>query len=141
MADKAIAPLELCDCGQSILDIDQAAAPALALLDDAIAAGDPAIQAIAQHAKGELYTGFAQRLTAALPAQSQSATPEQLSMYDARKQALDAQLTPWRDAARAAFTQVVELARLHADLARNPAAATAIRDSQQRLAADVAVSG
>lgn len=139
MAERAVAPLELCDCGQSVVDIDQAVAPAIAVLDDAIAVGDPALQAIAQHAKGELYAGFAMRLIATLPAQSPSATPEALSLYDARKQALEAQLAPWRDTARAAFTQVVELARLHPEIARNPTAATAIRDSQQRVAADVAM--
>ncbi|HEX4416468.1 MAG TPA: hypothetical protein VH165_01155 [Kofleriaceae bacterium] len=138
LADQAIAPLALCDCGQSILDIDQAVAPAIALLDNAIAAGDPVIQAIAQHTKGELYVGFATRMVATLPRPSPNATQEELNLRDLREQTLAAQLAPWRDTAKAAFAEVVELAKAHPEIARNPAAATAIRDSQQRVAADVA---
>jgi hypothetical protein len=138
MAEQAVAPLALCDCGQSVVDVDDAVAPALAILDGVIAGGDPASQALASHAKGALYDGFAARLIATLPEPSHEATPEELSLHDMRAQALAPQLTPWREAAAAAFAHAVEVARAHPEVARNPAAASAIRDSQQRQAADVA---
>ena len=50
-----------------------------------------------------------------------------------RRQTLDAQLEPWRDAAGRSFQRVVELARVHPELADRPAVRTAVRDSQQRL--------
>src|SRR5262249_61696056 len=57
MADKAIAPLALCDCGESILAVDAAVAPAIAVLDNAIEGGDPGMQGIAEQAQGKLYVG------------------------------------------------------------------------------------
>jgi len=140
MTDRAIAALALCDCGESILAIDAAVAPAIALLDDAIAKADAATVAIAQHTKGELYTGFATRLHATLPPPAAGASAAEVTLHDLRGQTLEAQLTPWRDTARTAFQQVLDLAQAHPEVTRNPVAATALRDSQRRLAAD-AVSG
>lgn len=139
MATQAVAPITLCDCGQSIVDVDQAVAPAVAILDGVISAGGVVSQALAAHAKGELYAGFVMRLTAAVPKLSPSATPQEMALHDLRAQALDPQLAPWRDTARAAFTQVLELAKSHPEIGKHAGAATAIRDSQQRMAADVAL--
>jgi hypothetical protein len=138
VAEQAVAPIALCDCGQSILDIEQAIAPAVAILDGVIAAGSSVSQALAAHAKGELYAGFVMRMTATVPKLGPNATPEEISLHDMRAEALAAQLAPWRDTARAAFTQVIEIAKTRPEVANNPSAAIALRDSQQRLAADVA---
>jgi hypothetical protein len=138
MAERAIAALPLCDCADSIVAVDSAVKPALALLDDVIANGDPATQVLAEHAEGRLYVGFTTRLVATLPAIAAGAAESEVALRDMRKQTLEAQLAPWREAALAAFEHVVELARAHPDLTRTPAIATAVRDSQQRLAAEVA---
>jgi hypothetical protein len=136
MADRAIAPLALCDCGESVLAIDTAVAPAIAVLDNAIEVGDPAMQVIAEHAEGKLYAGFAARLLTTLPKPGPGAADTELALRDLRKQTLEAQLAPWREAAMTAFQHVVEIARAHPEVASNASAASAIRDSQQQLAAE-----
>ncbi|HET7505859.1 MAG TPA: hypothetical protein VFK02_32795 [Kofleriaceae bacterium] len=138
MAERAIAPLSVCDCADSIVAIDAAAAPAIALLDDVIASAGPAIQAIAEDTEGRLYAGFAIRLRATLPAVGPGASEAEVTLHDVRAQGLEAQMAPWHEAAMAAFEHVVELARAHPEIARNAAAATAVRDAQQRVAAEVA---
>jgi hypothetical protein len=138
MADRAIAPLALCDCAASIVEVDAAAAPALAVLDDAISAADPANQVLGEHAEGQLYLGFATRLLATLPRLEPGATAADTALRDMRKQTLEAQLAPWREAAMASFQHVVDAAKAHPELATNPAVTAAVRDSQQRLAAETA---
>jgi len=133
LADRAVAPLALCDCGESILAVDTATEPAFALLDEVIDAGDPASQAIAEHAEGELYAGFTVRLLATLPALRPGASPAEATLREMRRQTLDAQLAPWREAATRSFQRVAELARAHSELADQPAVRIAVRDSQQRL--------
>jgi hypothetical protein len=137
LADRAVAPLPLCDCGESILAVDTASEPALALLDELIDAGDPATQAIAEHAEGELYAGFTARLLATLPAPGPGASDAETSLREMRRQTLDAQLAPWHEDAIRAFQRVVDLAKDHPELASNPAVMTAVRDSQRRLASDL----
>jgi hypothetical protein len=133
MADRAVAPLSLCDCGESILAVDTATEPALALLDEVIDTDDPASQVIAEHAEGELYAGLTTRMLATLPALPPGASAAEAALREMRRQTLDAQLEPWRDAAARSFQRVVELARAHPELADRPAVRTAVRDSQQRL--------
>lgn len=135
MAGRAIAPLELCDCGASIVAIDKAVAPAIALLDDVIAAADPATRLIAEHAEGQLYAGFAARLVATLPPLGPNATEAETALRDMRKQTLAAQLEPWREAAMTSFQHVVDLAKAHPELASHRVIAAAVRDSEQQLAA------
>jgi hypothetical protein len=138
IAERAIAPLQLCDCAESVVAIDGAVKPALALLDDVIANGDPAMQVLAEHTVGQLHVGFAAKMMATLPQVAAGASESEVALRDMRKQTLEAQLAPWREAALASFEHVVELAKAHPQLTRTPAIATAVRDSQQRLAAEVA---
>jgi hypothetical protein len=136
LADRAVSSLTLCDCGESILAVDKATEPALALLDEVIDADDPATQAIAEHAEGDLYAGFTARLLATLPALPSGATADEATLREMRRQTLDAQLAPWREAATQAFQRAVELAQAHPELANNPAVKVAVRDSQHRLATE-----
>jgi hypothetical protein len=138
MAERAIEPLALCDCGESIAAIDAAVAPAVAVLDDVIAKADPATAMIAEHAEGQLYAGFATRLLATLPRPGTEASEAEIALHDVRKQGLDAQLAGWRDKAMTAFQRTVELAKAHPEVANRPVVAAAVRDSEQQLAADVA---
>jgi len=138
MADHAIAPIGLCDCAASIVAIDTAVAPALAVLDGVIDAGDPTAQVLAEHAEGQLYAGFVRRLIATLPRTGPDASDAEIALTDMRRQTLDAQLAPWREAALAEFQHAVEIAKAHPELASNPAVASAVRDAEQRLASDVA---
>jgi hypothetical protein len=135
LADRAVAPLTLCDCGESILAVDTATEPALALLDEVIDADDPATQAIAEHAEGELYAGLVVRLLGTLPALRPEAPSAEVALREMRRQTLDAQLEPWRESASRAFQRVVDLAQAHPELTDDRAVASAVRDSQRRLAA------
>lgn len=138
MAEQAIAPLSLCDCGESIASIDAAVAPALAILDDVIEHAGPATQLMAEHTEGQLHDGFAARMTATLPRLGPEATEAEIALRDVRAQALDAQLAAWREAAQSAYQHVVEIAKAHPELTTRPPVAAAVRDSTQRLAPDVA---
>jgi hypothetical protein len=138
VAERAIAPLELCDCGASIVAIDKAAAPAIALLDDVIANADTALQAMAEHAEGKLYAGFVIRMLGTVPKVGPTPTEAETAMCEMRKHTLEAQLAPWREAAMASFQHVVDLVKEHPQLANNALVAPALRDSQQRLTGDVA---
>jgi hypothetical protein len=138
MAEHVVAPIALCDCGESIVAIDEALVPAIVLLDDVVAKGDPAIQMIADHTEGELYAALSVKLLATLPKLAPDAAEAETNLRDLRKQTLEAQLAPWRESAMTSFQHVVELAKAHPEIARRPAVAAAVRDSEQRLAADVA---
>lgn len=138
MADQAIAPLSLCDCGESIVAIDAATAPAIAILDDVIANGDEATRLLAEHAQGQLYTGLVTRMVATLPRPGPGATDAEFALRDIRSQTLEAQLAPWREAALAAYQNAFDIGKANTRLASNPAVASALRDSQQQLAAGVA---
>jgi hypothetical protein len=141
MADRAIAPIALCDCGESIAAVDQAAGPAVAILDEVIDATqhiDPALQLIAEHAEGDLYVGFSTRLLATLPRPNPEAGEAEFTLRDLRHQTLEAQLGPWHETAMASFQRVVEVAQAHPEIAHQPVVAAAVRDSQQQLTANVA---
>jgi hypothetical protein len=138
LSDQAIAALSLCDCGESIAAVDTAVAPAIAILDDVIGNADPATQVLAEHAEGALYVSFSQKLLATLPKVGPDASEAETSLREMRRQTLDAQLAPWREAAMTSFQHVVEAVKAHGELSANPAVASAARDSEQQLAATVA---
>lgn len=140
MADRAIAPIALCDCGQSIVAIDAATAPAIALLDDVIDKADPVLQVIAEHAQGQLYAGFAARVAATLPRPGSDASEAERALAAMRTQTLDAQLAPWREAALASFQHVMDAAKAHPQITGNPQVAAAVRDSERQLAASLTTS-
>lgn len=139
MVEHAVAPLSLCDCGDSIVAIDEAAKPAIELLDDVTANADPVTQVLAEHTEGQIYLGFSARMLATLPAVAPGASEAEVTLRDMRKQTLEAQLAPWREAALASFQRVVDLVKAHPELAQDRAVTAALHDSEQRLAAEVAV--
>jgi hypothetical protein len=138
MADRSVAPIALCDCGASILAVDAAVAPAIGVLDDVIGAADPATQIAAEHAEGGLYAALVSRMLATLPKVGPGASDAEIALHDVRTQTLQVQLAAWREAALTSFQHVVDIAKAHPELANNRAVATVVRDSEQRLAADIA---
>jgi hypothetical protein len=138
LADQRLAPLELLDCQDSVLAVEQATAPSFELLDGVIAAGDLSMKLLGEHAKGELYTSLAIRMQGTVP--SGSSDPASLALRDSRKAILDSFLAPWRDQANTAFEHVVAIAKAHPELAKNPVVKTAVSASQQRLNARLAAS-
>jgi hypothetical protein len=136
MASEELAPLQLCDCADSILEMDNAVAPAVALLDEVAHAGDAHTELLAEHARGELYTSMRIRMAKTIP--TPDSTEESLALRDARQALLETQLVPWSETIDAAAERVLAIAKANPALAKHPIAKTAIEASKQRVASRVA---
>jgi hypothetical protein len=133
IVDQNTKPIVLCDCAQSVVEIDTAIAPGLALLDEVVALADPANQILARHAEGDILSGLVTRMLATVPPPL-NASQEALALHDTRLQMLQPLLQPWQDRAQAAYTEVDKLARANPKLDKNPAVAAAVRQSRAKLA-------
>jgi hypothetical protein len=133
LVDEQTKTIVLCDCAQSVIDIDAAIAPSLALLDEVAALGDPVNQILARHAQGEILSSFATRMLATVPPPLNS-SEEAIALHDTRLAMLQPLLVPWQERAQVAYTDVDNLARKNPKLAKNPAVAAAVRGSRAKLA-------
>jgi hypothetical protein len=126
--------IAVCDCEDSVHQLDEAIAPAIALLDELVGGDDVAWQVVAIHTKGELYTELASRVFAAVPAVPPGSPEEAVSLHDLRVQLVQPLIQPWLERARDLFGEVERIAAQHPELAKNPTADAAVRDSRRRLA-------
>lgn len=134
----SLAPVKsLLDTGDSMMTLETAVAPSLALYDDVIALGTPAQQLTAASAKAALYGDLLGRMANTVPAPS-SGGEAATKLYESRKQILDVLLQPWRDQLAAASQQVLAIGKAHPALAKQPAAREAIAAAEQRAASLVA---
>jgi hypothetical protein len=133
LVDQKIKPLALCDCQQSVDDVDAASAPSLALLDEVFAAGDSATKILARQAQGDLLEGLALRLTSTVPP-AIDASESAVALHDLRLQMIGPLVNPWFQRARSAYTEVDRLARENPQLAKNQAVLAAVRTSRAKLA-------
>lgn len=132
LADQKTKPLVLCDCEQSVREIEAAIQPSLDMLDEVFALGDPAQQVLARSAQGEMLQSLATRMLATVPAPV-NGSPEAISLHDTRVQLLQPLIAPWQQQAQAAFAAVDQLAKKNPQLAKNQAVVAAVRTSRQRL--------
>lgn len=137
LADVAIAPLSLIDGQESVVALDEAVGPAMALLDGVAQSKDAAMQIMALRAKADLFGTMIARMQRTVPRPKRS-TFENDSLYDTRKKIVDGLVTPWRDRAREAHQAIVEIAEAHPELVRNPVATASIRESRRQLKSPVA---
>jgi hypothetical protein len=135
LVDQRLRELTLCDCEQSVLEVEDASTQSVALLDEVARNGDPTLQLLARHALGELFTSQATRMLATIPP-AIDASPSALALRETRVQLLAQRLQPWRDRARAAHRDVDQIARANPQLERNAAVVSAVRTSRARLASD-----
>lgn len=133
LADVAIKPLVLCDCAQSVQEIDTVTELSRVLLDEAIAMGDATTQILARRAKGDLLANLATRMIATVPP-PRDGSPEAIALRDSRLDILTALLQPWQLAARVEFEELDKTARANPQLAKNPAVVAAVRASREHLA-------
>lgn len=131
LAKERISALSLCDCGESVVQIDEATTRSFELLDEVAAAGTTRLAVIAHHAKAELYTAMRVRMMSTLPAPG--GTSAAAALHDGRKAILVALLEPWQERAAAADAKVVELAQENPRLARDPVIKGILAGSRQRL--------
>ena len=132
VVEQEVKQLALCDCQQVVDQINAVLEPTLALLDEVVAAADPATQILARHAQGDVLTSLATRMLATVPpvADGGEAATE---LHDTRLRMLRPMIDPWLARAREAFAEVDKLARANPQLGKNPAVAAAVQASRQQL--------
>lgn len=133
LVDHKLKPLVLCDCEQSVQDINAAIELPMTLLEEVYTAGDPAMKILARQAKGDLMLGLVQRMQNTVPPPV-NATPEAQQLRITRIDMLTPMLTPWQDAAKAAFKEVDIIAKANPQLAKNQAVLAAVRAARAKMA-------
>ena len=133
LADQKTKALVLCDCEQSVLDINAAIDPSLAMLDEVHTHGDATMKILALHAQGQLLASFSTRMIATVPV-AKTANPDESALRDTRLAMLQPLIDPWQVRAQSAFGEVDKLARANPQLAKNTAVAAAVRSSREKLA-------
>jgi len=129
--DQALKPIALCDCGESVREVDEAAAPSLAMLDEVYLAGDSVMKILARSAQGEMLTNLATRLLATVPPPVNDSEAA-VKLRELRLDMLQTLLEPWSTRARAAFSEVEQIARANPKLANNAAVVAAVRSARAR---------
>jgi hypothetical protein len=137
LADTAIAPLKLLDCEESMMAVDEAAAPSFELLGGVIvAAQDDTTKIVAEQARAELYNHMTARMLATLPAPG--AGESSVGLYNARKAILDGLVARWRDGAAGSYEHILAIAKASPKLAKNRVVANAVQTARERLRLHVA---
>lgn len=133
LIDARVRELALCDCEQSVNDLEAAAAPSIALLDEAFALGDPATKILARQALGDMLQSFATRLVATIPVPVDGSESAH-ALRETRLHLLMPLVSPWFVRSQAAYMELDRIARENPRLAKNPAVLTAVRASREKLA-------
>lgn len=113
--------------------LGDAASPAIYMLDDVIAQGDPTTTILAQHAKGDIYAALAVRLRTTVPPMTSAATETDRLQLDAMHAAIEPAVKPWLDAADRAFNDAIATAEQHPELHPNAVVAHAVELSTEAL--------
>jgi hypothetical protein len=132
LADQQAKALVLCDCEQSVIDVNDAIDPSLAMLDEVVAHGDVTMKILARHSQGHLLASFSARILATLPPPPTS-NPDAIALRETRLAMLQPLIDPWQVRAHGAFAEVDKLARANPRLAKNAAVLAAVRSSRDRL--------
>jgi hypothetical protein len=133
LIEQKMRDLVLCDCEQSVNEINTAAAPSLALLDEVFALGDPANKILARQAQGDLLQSFATRMLATVPPPMDS-SQSAIALRETRLGLLTPLVNPWFVRAQSAYAELDKIARANPQLAKNPAVLMAVRSSRAKLA-------
>ncbi len=134
IAHEQTRAIPVCDCEESVHQLDDAIAPAVTLLGEVAGSDDVAWQVVAIHAEGELYSELASRVLAAVPQVPPGSPDDAAALRELRVQLVQPLIQRWLDRARDRFAEVGRIAARHGELAQNATADAAVRDSQRRLA-------
>lgn len=137
LADQITKRIVLCDCEQSVIEVNAAIEPSLVLLDEVFAHGDAATQILARHAQGQMLSSFATRLLATVPPPATN-TEEAVALRDTRLAMLQPHIQPWQSRAQAAYAELDKIARANPQLAKNAAVLAAVRATRDKLSQGVA---
>lgn len=138
IAHERTRPIALCDCKQSIDELDEAIAPAIEILDEVASRGEPLYRILALEAKADQYQVLVNKLVATLPPPRSDANVDERELYDIRQTSLQSLLQPWLSLSHGAYVAIDHLATLHPELAKNREVQSAVRDSRKHLATAVA---
>jgi hypothetical protein len=111
-----------------------AAAPALALLDEVIAKAhdEPRAAIIAYGAKANIYGGLIVRVRNNIPPML-GASPTELAALQQAHDDIEVDLVPWVDRLEVSYSAIAALARVHPEFGHDPVIQTAVRDSHFAL--------
>lgn len=138
LADAKFSELKLIDGQDSITQMDEAALPSFAVLDEVVAAAtDPVTKVMATHAKAQLLHVMMNRMTQTVSSTADP-TPEAQALRETRRAIMLELLAPWRERTREVYLAVDEIAKANPTIVRNPVAVAAIRDSREQLQRPVA---
>jgi hypothetical protein len=132
LATEHVKALALCDCEQSIHELDAASAQSLALLDEAVAVGEPATKILALQAEADLLASFATRILGTVPPPVDGSEAA-LALHDTRATLIQPLVLPWQQKARELYQQLDTIARANPRLAKNAAVLAAVRASRTKL--------
>ena len=137
LLDHKLKPLVLCDCEQSVREVEAAAALSLMIIDELIEVGDPATKILALGAKGDIHSGLATRMISTVPPPVNN-TEEAVALRETRMQLLQPHVEPWQVQARAAYQSLDQLARQNPQLAKNQAVLAVVRSARTKVGQGVA---
>jgi len=132
VVEQRLKPIVLCDCEQSVRDIEAASTQSLTLLEEVVQIGDATTKILALQAQGDLLAGFAIRILATVPPPV-DATEAAVTLRDMRLSLIQPHVGPWQQRARSAYQQLETIARANPQLAKNSAVAAAVRASRTKL--------
>lgn len=133
LIEERVKSIVLCDCEQSVRDLETASVQSLALLDEVIQVGDPALKILALQVQADLLASFATRIIATVP-QPIDANESSIALRDTRLSLIQPHVIPWQQRARSAYQQMETIARANPQLAKNAAVVAALRSSRTKLA-------
>jgi hypothetical protein len=134
IVEQSLRTLFLCDCEQSVLELDTASAQSIALLDEAVQVGDAATKILALQTKGDLLASFATRILATVPPPIDTHEAA-ITLRQTRLALIQPHVVPWQSAARSAYQELDRIARANPQLAKNTAVLAAVRASRTKLQA------
>jgi hypothetical protein len=132
LVEQRTKPLVLCDCEQSVRDLESASAQSISLLDEVAAVGDPATKILALQTKADLLAGLALRILATVPA-AVDGSEAAVNLRHTRLDLIHPHITPWQQQAKNAYQELDRIARANPQLAKNPAVLAAVRASRNKL--------
>lgn len=137
LADTKLVTLELLDCEESVLAVDDATAQSFELLDGVIAGAlDDTTKIVAQQAKASLYNMMVTRMMTTLP--PPGTTESSIALHAARKGLLENHVAKWKDAAAVSYEAILAIVKDKPALEKTAVVATAVRTARDRLRLHVA---
>lgn len=133
LVEERTKPLVLCDCEQSIQELDGASAQSVALLDEVIEVGDPTMKILALQVEGDLFAGYTTRMLATVPPATEPSDAA-INLRNTRMDLLAPLVQPWQQRARSLYGKLDTIARANPQLAKNAAVVAAVRSSRAKLA-------